>query len=34
VDANGVTMAALQALYRRVVALEEELARLRNPDSS
>src|SRR5262249_34913352 len=30
VDANGVTMAAIQALYRRVVALEEELARLRN----
>lgn len=29
VDANGVVMAACQALYRRVVALEEEVAALR-----
>jgi hypothetical protein len=29
VDANGVTMAAIQALYRRVVTLESELGQLR-----
>jgi hypothetical protein len=29
VDANGVVMVALQALYRRVVALEAEVAALR-----
>lgn len=29
VDANGVTMAAVQALYRRVVDLEAEVAELR-----
>ena len=28
IDANGVVMVALQALYRRVVALEAEVARL------
>ena len=31
VDANGVVMVALQALYRRVQALEAEVAALRNP---
>jgi hypothetical protein len=30
-DANGVNMVAIQALYRRVVALEAEVARLK-PD--
>nr|WP_231868979.1 tail fiber domain-containing protein [Rhodococcus opacus] len=29
VDANGVCMVSIQALYRRVIALEEEVARLR-----
>jgi len=29
VDANGVVMVSLQALYRRVVALEAEVAALR-----
>jgi Chaperone of endosialidase len=29
VDANGVSMVAIQALYRRVTALEEEVAELR-----
>lgn len=29
VDANGVTMVAIQALYRRVAALAEEVAELR-----
>ncbi len=29
VDANGVVMVAIQALYRRVVALEAELAALK-----
>jgi len=29
VDANGVVMVALQAMYRRVVALEAEVAALR-----
>lgn len=28
-DANGVTMVAVQALYRRLTALEEEVAELR-----
>ncbi len=30
VDANGVCMAAVQALHRRVVALEAELAQVRD----
>ena len=29
-DANGVVMVAIQALYRRVLALESELAALRD----
>ncbi len=29
VDANGVALASIQALYRRVVALEQEVAQLR-----
>lgn len=29
VDANGVCMASIQALYRRVIALEAEVERLR-----
>ena len=31
VDANGVVMVAIQALYRRVKALEAEVAALRAP---
>jgi hypothetical protein len=30
VDANGVTIVAVQALYRRLVALEAEVAELRS----
>jgi hypothetical protein len=29
IDTNGVVMVSIQALYRRVVALEEEVARLK-----
>jgi len=29
IDANGVVMVAIQALHRRVVALEAEVAELR-----
>ena len=34
VDANGVAMVAIQALYRRVLALEAEVAALRSNLSS
>ena len=30
IDANGVTMAAIQALYRRLVTLEAEVAELKS----
>jgi hypothetical protein len=33
VDANGVVMVAIQALYRRVVELEAEVAALRDRES-
>lgn len=33
VDANGVCMAAIQALYRRLLETEAELERLRNADA-
>jgi len=33
VDANGVVMVAIQALYRRVVALEAELAALKSGEA-
>jgi hypothetical protein len=29
VDANGVCRASIQALYRRLIAVEDELARIR-----
>ncbi|MGW0173182.1 tail fiber domain-containing protein [Rhodococcus sp. NPDC003322] len=34
VDANGVCMAAVQALYRRLVAVEAELDRLRDANAA
>lgn len=34
IDANGVLMASCQALHRRLVALEAEVAELRNPERS
>lgn len=34
VDANGVALACIQALYRRVVALEQEVAELRRANSA
>jgi hypothetical protein len=33
IDANGVVMVAIQALYRRVVALEAELAALKSGEA-
>jgi hypothetical protein len=33
VDANGVVMVAIQALYRRVVALEAELAAVKSGEA-